>query len=59
MEGHVDVERDVDVVQDVGAEHDVGDVDAGDDGENVHGHVDVEQGVEDGWVAMLMLNMLC
>ena len=36
------------MVDDVDAEHDVGDVDAGDDGENVHGHVDVAQGVEDG-----------
>ena len=30
----------MDVVDDVGAEHD-----AGDDGENVHGRVDVEDGV--------------
>ena len=32
----VHVAREVYVVDDVDAEHDVGDVDAGDDGENVH-----------------------
>ena len=42
----MDVEHDVDVVDNVVAEHDVSDVRAGDDGENVHGHVDVEQGME-------------